>query len=105
MQRLAVSAVQCMDAEIERIATAMKIASLWDNTLFVFAADNGGPPCKPQRSARSLFALCSWRFAQEVSRTLVAELLALSSRRGQLELSYARRQVDHLARRPTLKCS
>ena len=58
-----------MDAEIERIATAMKLASLWDDTLFVFAADNGGPPCKPQRSARSLFALCSWRFAQEVSRT------------------------------------
>lgn len=66
-----------MDAEIERIATAMRLASLWDDTLFVFAADNGGPPCKPQRSARSLFALCSWRFAQEVSRTLVAELLAL----------------------------
>ena len=48
-----------MDAEIERIATAMKIASLWDNTLFVFAADNGGPPCKPQRRPlRALSSLC-----------------------------------------------
>ena len=48
-----------MDAEIERIATAMKVASLWDNTLFVFAADNGGPPCEPQeRPLRALSSLC-----------------------------------------------
>ena len=47
-----------MDAEIERIATAMKIAALWDNTLFVFAADNGGPPCEPQeRPLRALSSL------------------------------------------------
>ena len=55
-----------MDAEIERIVAAMKIASLWDDTLFVFAADNGGPPCEPQErpfhalSLRSVFAaLCA----------------------------------------------
>ena len=68
-----------MDAEIERIATAMKLASLWDDTLFVFAADNGGPPCKPHRrplrslSLRSLsVALCARSF-----KDTCAELLAL----------------------------
>ena len=34
----------CMDAEIARVANAMEEASIWDKTLFVFAADNGGPP-------------------------------------------------------------
>ena len=30
----------CMDAEIERIVGAFKAASLWESTLFVFAADS-----------------------------------------------------------------
>ena len=28
----------CMDAEIERVAAAMKAKHIWDDTLFVFAA-------------------------------------------------------------------
>lgn len=59
----------CMDAEIARVADAMKEASFWDDTLFVFAADNGGPPYvansnypmydEPKPSA-SCFLLCSF---------------------------------------------
>ena len=34
----------CMDAEIQRICDALKSKMMWEQTLFVFAADNGGPP-------------------------------------------------------------
>ena len=73
------SAVQCMDAEIERIATAMKLASLWDDTLFVFAADNGGPPCKPHRRPLRSLSLRSVSVALRARsfKDTCAELLAL----------------------------
>lgn len=34
----------CMDDEIGRITSALRDHSMWENTLMVFVADNGGPP-------------------------------------------------------------
>lgn len=36
--------VDAQDTEIARIADAFKAVDQWENTVFVFAADNGGPP-------------------------------------------------------------
>eukprot|EP00038_Savillea_parva_P024840 m.45221 g.45221 ORF g.45221 m.45221 type:complete len:641 (-) comp6626_c0_seq1:122-2044(-) len=34
----------CMDDNLERIVTELKDKDMWSNTLFLFFADNGGPP-------------------------------------------------------------
>lgn len=34
----------CQDDELARVVKAAKGAGLWDNSVFAFVADNGGPP-------------------------------------------------------------
>jgi len=33
-----------LDAQLERVVDALKTAGMWQNTVFAFSADNGGPP-------------------------------------------------------------
>ena len=57
----------CMDAEIARVAGAMKGASFWDETLFVFAADNGGPPYV----ANSNYPMCALKLLATLLRSVI----------------------------------
>lgn len=39
--------VQYMDTQIEKLVEALKAKNMWENTLFVFMSDNGGPVYTP----------------------------------------------------------
>lgn len=91
----------CMDAEIERIVGAFKAASLWESTLFVFAADS------EHRTAHRTATLAT--FPQKVVAECVVPIVAhpwpilvcdrwWASLRCQLELPDAWGQMDDLVR-------
>jgi arylsulfatase A-like enzyme len=43
-RRTLAAMTSCLDAQLSRVVGALRMTGLWDNTVFAFSADNGGPP-------------------------------------------------------------
>ena len=43
-RRTMAAMTSCLDEQLQRIADALKTADMWDDLVFAFSADNGGPP-------------------------------------------------------------
>ena len=43
-RRTMAAMTSCLDEQLQRIADALKAARMWEDVVFAFSADNGGPP-------------------------------------------------------------